>query len=463
MSIYKPCDIRGSANEQLTPELYRRWGQILGRRVNPQEKFVVGGDTRGSTPGFLAALVDGLCDADVDVVELGQMPTPMIYYAHRRLLSAGCAIVTASHNPAEINGLKWAIGQNPPTPEEVEHLRAKTKAGEESLEKRKRSQARSLDVTFDYVAWLQERWVDGLDAHMHVVVDPMYGGWANRVRRYLHAIFPQCIFSTIHDTTEDDFGGQMPDCSRPDYLHALTDAVYHQRADLGLAFDGDGDRVALVDETGIALTAEETTGVLLQTFNKELSDRPFVYDLKFSDCVREMAMQHGAMPQVERSGHAFIRTRMRREQALFGAEISGHYFYGELDGADDGLYTACRIIAFLAQADVSLGELRRRCPRVYMTPDLRVSVAPAKQAAIVEQVSAAWKDFPQQVIDGVRIDTPAGWALMRPSVTEPALTFRFESIDWPALDELVRRFCDQLPELGDELWTQYETALGSRE
>lgn len=460
MSIYNPCDIRGDATRELTPALYESWGQALGRRLPPMAKFVVGGDVRASTPRFLSALTEGLCQAGLDVVELGLLPTPMIYYAQRRLHADGCAIVTASHNAAECNGLKWMLGGRPPSPTDVAAMQQcehKTKVNGDG---RVRSAPRTLDVSFDYVACLQETFAESLAAQLHVVLDPMHGCWAEKARRYLHAIFPQCLFSTIHDAPDADFGGRVPDCSRPHDLVELCDAVYRERAHLGIAFDGDGDCVALVDNQGVALSAEEAAWSLLNCLGEELRGETVVYDVKFSDRIAETARQFGAEPLMERSGYTFLRSRMLDAGAAFGAELSGHYFYRVLDGSEDALYTACLLIEHLARSNQPLSELRRACPPVYMTPDLRVAVPPEEQPRVIEQVRAAWSQFPQTSLDGVRVNTPGGWALVRSSVTEPALTFRFEGLDWHALDDLVERFCDTLGELGDELWTRYRAAIG---
>ncbi|MCE5266337.1 MAG: hypothetical protein LLG00_00425 [Planctomycetaceae bacterium] len=461
MSVYRPCDIRGDATSELSAELYEAWGRGLGQQVTEEAKFVVGGDGRASTPTFLAALVDGLCQAGLDVVDLGPLPTPMIYYAKHRLSAAGCAIVTASHNPASMNGLKWMIGDRPPTPQDVAALQtaAQSPAGATT---RRRTAPRTLDVSFDYVAHLQETFVDSLTAQLRVVLDPMHGAWADRVRRYLHAIFPQCLFSTIHDTPDSQFGGHSPDCSQPDRLGDLCDAVYRERAHLGVAFDGDGDRLALVDDQGVVLGPEEAVFALLACLGEELRGGTFVHDLKYSDRIAETARQLGAKPVVERSGHAFLRRRMVDTGACFGAEASGHYFHHVLGGGDDALYTACRLIAYMGHSGRLLSELRRDCPRVYMTPDLRVPTVTDGQVSLIERVRQAWDGYPTQTVDGVRIQTPGGWALMRSSVTEPALTFRFEGLDWHALDDLVERFCDTLPdELSEELWGRYRAAMGA--
>jgi phosphomannomutase len=469
MSIYKPCDIRGNATDELSPALYAGWGRVLGRQLPAMAKFVVGGDVRTSTPAFLTALADGLCQTGLDVVNVGLLPTPMVYYAQQRLDADGCAIVTASHNPANMNGLKWLVHDRPPTPDEVAvmaggamqpELGSAVKQKVVSGNGRCPTTPRTLDISFDYVASLQERFVDVIGAQLHVVLDPMHGCWAEKARRYLHAIFPQCLFSTISDTVDGQFGGREPDCSQARALTGLCDAVYRERADLGIAFDGDGDRIAVVDNEGAALTPEETVSVLLNAFADELPGERFVYDQKFSDRIPESARRLGAEPLVERSGHTFLRARMRESNALFGAEQSGHYFFRSLHGAEDALYTACLLIEHLSRSEQRFSALRRTCPPVYMTPDLRLFVPLDEQPRIMDGVRAAWSQFPQRTLDGVRIDLPGGWALVRRSVTEPALTFRFEGLDWSALENLVERFCDALPDWGDEVWMRYRAALG---
>ncbi|MBN1395408.1 MAG: hypothetical protein JW959_10325 [Pirellulales bacterium] len=496
MSIFKPCDIRGQVDTELTAPMFEAWGRALGRRLAPGAKFVVGGDVRESTPPLMAALVDGLCDSGLDVVELGLLPTPMIHYAKLRLDAAGCAIVTASHNPAQINGLKWMLGDRPPTSEEVAEMALalgpeSDRAGQgrgarengphpnplpkgegtvsrtnslpkgEGAVSRTRSAPRALDVSFDYVAHLQETFVDSLGARLRVAVDPMHGCWSERARRYLHAVFPLCIFTTVRDSSDGRFGGLAPDCSRQENLRELCDAVYRHRAHLGVAFDGDGDRLALVDDEGASLNPEEAVFVTLESFGDDLAGERFVHDLKYSDRVAEHARRLGAEPVAERSGHAFLRTRMRQCDARLGAEASGHYFFRELDGGEDALYAACRLIAWLARSGRKLSAVRRGCPTTYMTPDLRVPMDDERREEIIDRLAADWADFPQLKTDGVRIDTPGGWMLVRNSVTEPALTFRFEGLDWHALDDLVDRCRAALPDkIGDELWGRYRAAMG---
>jgi phosphomannomutase len=353
------------------------------------------------------------------------------------------------------------LRDRPPTPEEVAALQRGR--GEGDGEDRHATEPRTLDISFDYVAGLQETFVESLTAQLHVVIDPMHGCWAGKARRYLQAVFPHCLFSTVHDVVDNRLDDRAADGFRTAELHELGEAVYRERAHLGLAFDADGDRLMLVDNEGVVLSPEEAVCSLLACLGDELRGEPFVYDLRYSDRIAKAARQIGAKPLMERGDETFIRARMGETGAAFGAELSGHYFYGAMQGRDDPLYTVCRLIAYLARSGQTLAALRRGCGPVYMTPELRVAVAVEEQPAIIEQVRAAWAEFPQLALDGVRIDIPGGWALVRSAVAEPALTFRFEGLDWHALENLVRRFCDTLPEYGERLWGCYRAAMGGEE
>jgi phosphomannomutase len=387
----------------------------------------------------------------------------MICYARHRLNANGCAVVTASHYAANFNGLRWMLGNRSPMPDDVYTLQVAAESAASKQSARRRTEPRSIDISFDYVANLQETWMDAMGSQLHIVIDSMHGSWAGKARRYLHAIFPQCLISSINDTPDPAFGGQAPDCSLPQQLHNLCDAVYRERAHLGIAFDGDGDQLALVDNQGMALTAEETAWLFMESLGKAMHNEQFVYDLRFSDRVAERAKQLGAKPLVERSGRAYIHKRMIATGAIFGAEIGGHYFFRAMEGGDDGLYAACRMIAFLAKNDKTLAQWRWECPAVYITPELLISMPLESQARILEKIRHEWSSFAKQVIDGVRVDTPAGWFLVRGSATESVLSFRFESLDWSALDHLVQRVCDTLPELGKELWQNYVADMGMAE
>jgi phosphomannomutase / phosphoglucomutase len=296
-----------------------------------------------------------------------------------------------------------------------------------------------------------------------VVLDPMHGAWSCRARRYLQAVFPHSLFSAVHDTPNGSFDGRSPDCSRHEHLDDLAAAVYRERAYLGIAFDGDGDRVAFVDDEGIALSAEEAAWVMLQSFGAELAGEKFVYDVRFSDRIVQAARELGAEPIARPAGHASVRAGMLETAARFGVELGGHYFFSELAGGDDGLFAACRLIDFLARSASKLSELRKGCPEVHVTSDLCLPLDAESQQALIARARELWSKQPQSEVGGLRIEFPEGWALVRGSAGGPAVTFRFEADTALDLGELVMQFCDRLPEVGDALWVRFQQSLGVAE
>jgi len=449
VSVYKPCDIRGPA-EEMSADLYRAWGRSLGGRLPAGAAFVIGGDVRVSTPRFLSGLEAGLAESGAAVENLGVAPTPMIYFERRRADAAGCAIVTASHSPARMNGLKWMLGAQPPTEADVQALRREAEAGARLA--RPGGSARSVRGDDAYAAWLAAAF--GAAAPVRVVADPGGGCWAGRALRFLSAAFTAGRFTAIHDRPDGTFAERDPDCACAEALDKLSGEVLARGADLGVAFDGDGDRVAFVDGEGRPLSAEEATFVLIRGFGGRWPGRAFVRDIKFSRRMDEAAEALGGRAVVERSGHAFIRTRMLAEKALFGAEISGHYFFEALGGGDDGLYAACRMIERVAASGRRLSELRAECPRVFMTRDLRLAPEGESRSEALARIRAAFSDRPMSFVDGVKVELDGGWALVRSSVTEASLTFRFEGDSAAGLDGVVARFCGRLGAMGEKLAAQ---------
>jgi phosphomannomutase / phosphoglucomutase len=448
MSVYKACDIRGPSAE-LSPELYRSWGGILGSRLERGSVFPVGGDVRLTSPVFREAFIEGLVSVGLRAIDLGTLPTPMVYFARRHFQAPGCSMITASHNPPDINGLKWMVGNLPPDEKEVQSLRIGFEAGEVG-KGRDGGIREKVDIAPAYREWLCERWSDGRRKGK-IVVDPGNGCWSKRAGEYLGEVFPEMEFTAIHDREDGLFRDRNPDSSRPEHLSRLIEEVVHREADLGIAFDGDGDRVALVDGEGQVLTAEETAWILVQSFGEEWQGRTFVYDIKCSERIPQTVRDLGGKGEAQRSGHAFIRTSMIEVNGLLGAEISGHYFYGELGGGDDGLFTACRVLRYLEEQGKSLAEMRRSCPSFFTTPDLRLKFAAGEQEEIIARIRQQFGNYPQSSLDGVKVIFSDGWALVRQSVTAPELTFRFEGEDAESLDSLVRGFAGKLGDVGERL------------
>ncbi|MFZ5828997.1 MAG: hypothetical protein ACOY3P_02875, partial [Planctomycetota bacterium] len=418
-------------------ENYRQWGVALGQKVTAGAKFLVA-STFEALSDQRAGLCDGLCAAGLDVVDLGALPGPMIDYARGRLHAAGSALVLPSETGEASSALRFALGEFAVDDDEAARAVARSsKSG-----KRKRTCPRPLDVTFDYVAWLQETWVEpGLTAELRVVIDPVHGAMAARARRYLSAIFPRCLFSTIHD--QPDPALSLAGVAGADVAD-LCDEVDRHRAHLGIAFDPAGDRLIAVDDHGVVLSADEVAWIFLRAIADRLRGRKVVCDARLSSHVAQAAISAGAEPvRVFGSRNAICRATAEGS-AILGADGDGHFFFESLGGAHDALFAACQLIAAVASSGEWLSELRAACPRVYMTPDLRVEVDPREHAAVVKQIRDNWSEFPQESLGALRIETPGGWVLVSCREAQPQMTFRFEGLDWHALDDLVDRFCDTL-------------------
>ena len=459
MSVYMPCDIRGPVSE-LSLDLYERWGAALAALLPPGDTAVVGGDVRPSTPAFQRAFVAGARRHAGRVVDLGTVPTPMVYFAQRQWRAGLAAVVTASHSPPQINGLKWVVRGRPPVEADVRALRERAErtpppaalsAGPPSLA---RLEARGEELAAAYAGWLVGRW-RAAGARLRLCVDPGNGCWAGRAAGLLRAVFPTSTVLAIHDEPDGRFPHRNPDSARPAHLTALARTVRAEGADAGLAFDGDGDRLTVLDEQGQALTAEETAWLLIGTFASEWAGRVFVHDVKLSPRIGAAVTERGGRVVAQRSGHAFIRNSMLDLQALFGAEISGHYFYGELAGGDDALYSACRLVGLRAEAGQPLSRLRQGCPPIHATGDLRLPATPEQQRELLARVAQAFAGLPLDRTDGLRIHFGHGWALVRASVTAAELTFRFEGDTPQALQQVIAAFTSQLGEPGAALRQRY--------
>ncbi len=451
MSLYKACDVRGIAGKDLTAETYAAFGRALAAMMGSQRRIVVGGDLRVSTPAFRAALVRALSEEGKSVVDLGVAPTPAVYFAKRRLGAHACAIVTASHNPWDHNGLKFMLGGLPVLPEDLQRLEALVAAPPPPTRCDAATALNWPELAEEYERDLQ-RLLDAaappLSAPrpLRVIVDAGNGTlwkWGPEFMGRLPGIEAQKLFCL----PDGYFPGRDPNCAVPAHLADLCARVRERKADLGVAFDGDGDRVAFVDDEGVVLHPDEMLVLLLRAPTPPMRGEKVVYDLKCSWIVAREARRQGAEPLMERSGHAFIKRRMILEHAALGGEVSGHYFWRELSGGDDGLYTAMLVARRLQAEGRPLSALRREVPRRFITPDIRLPAASEGVAALLARVREAFPPDRVEDLDGIRVRFDRGWGLLRASITEPGITLRFEGEDADALREVAEAFLAPLPEV----------------
>ena len=440
MSVWKACDLRGMFPSEVSPGLYRRIGRAVASRCSPGARVLVAGDFRLSTPNLKAALVAGLAASGAHVLDAGQIPTPAAYFTHRRLKTDAVLIVTASHNPPDHNGLKLMMNHFPPTPEELQALRAACERGQF---RELGGAVESIDPLPEYAAWIRRRW-SRLEPGMPVVLDAGNGAMS----RIGPALFEELGFRVERLFCEIDgrYPNRPPDSAVAANLTALAEEVRKTGASLGVAWDGDGDRVAFADESGAVVPADVVAVLLVRFLAPASAGRAMVYDLKLSDLVRREAELAGLRPCMERSGHAFIKSRMIREHGVLGCETSGHYFFDELDGGDDGLFCALLVADMVARLG-PLGRLRSTVPPFFVTPDIRLRGGEISFRQAAARLRALPGITGEVTIDGLRIETADGFILLRESVTETALTLRLEGRDAASLERLRAACRAALPEI----------------
>jgi len=456
MSIFKACDIRGVFGDDLTPDLFRRLGRGIALMMGERESVVVGGDFRVSTEELKSALVQGLRENGRAVTDAGLVPTPVVYFAKHRLSSYACAIVTASHNPPQFNGLKFMLDERPVLPEDVARLREYVESDRTDSPTGPMGTVRcAQDIVSAYEEWALDAagnyLASGPGRPVKVVVDAGNGAFSEIAPRALRAMDGVEV-DELFCAPDGRFPNRDPNSALPQHLAALCARVREIGADLGVAFDGDGDRVSFVDESGEALSGDEMFVILMRAAGDRLRGEKIVYDIKCSRVVADEAVRLGAAPLMERSGHAFIKGRMVREGAALGGEVSGHYFYRELHGGDDGLFSAMVGTRLVQGSKRTLGELRRTVPRRFITRDIRLECPRDVAEGLIERLRERFGPEQRNELDGMRVAFPGGWALLRMSITEPKITLRFEGADAASLDAVLAAFLAPLPQIRDKVY-----------
>ncbi|MCD6518780.1 MAG: phosphomannomutase/phosphoglucomutase [Anaerolineae bacterium] len=441
MSVFKACDIRGVYGKELDEGFAYRLGRAVGSRAQGGS-IVVGGDLRPSTRALKLALIEGLRQSGGNVYDLGILPTPAFYFAKRELQAFAGVMVTASHNPPRYNGFKLILGDLPVTPAELRSI-AEQMDKEDFTEGQ--GDCRQVEILPIYEDALASSFSQ-LKSH-HLVVDAGNGCMWAVAPRVLRRVGQRV--SELYCTPDGTFPYRDPNPAVPEHLRDLRQRVTAEGSELGVAFDGDGDRVVFVDERGRVQPADRTLVLFVRHLLSEHPGGAVVYDLKASSVVAEEILAMGGRPLMERSGHAFIKRRLLLEGAILGGEISGHYFFGEL-GGDDALYATLLLLRILDGLGLSFAEAMDTVPAYPITPDLRIPCSPEEGQQVIQQLQKVFADYPLNLLDGVRITFPQGWALARLSVTEPLLTLRFEARTPEALEALQRRVRQAVPLL-DEL------------
>jgi phosphomannomutase/phosphoglucomutase len=444
-SIFRAYDVRGVVGTSLTAEVAFALGQSIGSvmREKGLGEIVVGRDGRLSGPELAGALSDGLREAGIDVIDLGAVPTPVVYYAAFKFNTGSGVAVTGSHNPPDYNGFKIVVGGETLAEGAIQDLYQRIASGE--LARGGKGGLRQVDVGSDYL----ERIVSDvqMERPFKVVVDCGNGIPGILAPQVLEGIGAQVI--PLYCEVDGNFPNHHPD---PSDLHNLQDlilAVKQTGADLGVAFDGDGDRLGVVTRQGEVIFPDR----LLMLFARDvLSRQPgatIIYDVKCTGHMKSEVLEAGGSPLMWRTGHSLIKAKMRETAAELAGEMSGHFFFKERwYGFDDGIYAGARLLEILAgdPAQRTPEEIFATLPQGVSTPELKIEMAEGAHYAFIERfrAQASFGDAALTTIDGMRADWADGWGLVRPSNTTPVLVLRFDADNAAALRRIQNVFREQL-------------------
>jgi phosphomannomutase len=452
MDCFRTCDIRGRYPEEIDEDLFFHLGRNIALNHLAGRKILIGSDLRVSSPALKDALARGLVEGGAKVLDAGQVPTPVLYFGKRQLGAFAAAVVTASHNPPQDNGLKLMLGRYPATAAELRALRPDpTNARPVPAMGR----IEPVDLLAAYVDFIVNAWKGRLKnagAAGDFVFDPGNGTWTLMIAEIIRRL--EISAKVIHAESDGRFPVRSPDCSAPGSLSALGAEVRRRSAKAGLAWDGDGDRLAVCDDAGRPLMTDQLVLLLLPEILESARHEKILFDGKMSRKIKSAIEGHGGIPVEEKSAHCCLETRMINEACLFGCEYSGHFFYRALGGGDDGMYAALSVVDFLGRNSRPLTSLLESTPQLFISPDLRISGEGLDFAGVRHSLRTGFSDANISEFDGLRVETSGAWVLVRPSVSENKLSFRFEGGSRENLDSIMRRVLDLLPECSSLLSSQ---------
>ncbi len=436
--IFKAYDIRGVVGKTLTPAIVRAVGQALGSLAQEQgrDTLVVGRDGRLSGPELAGAVADGIRASGANVIDVGMVATPMTYFAAHHLDTQSSVMVTGSHNPPDYNGLKMVVAGNTLSGDDIQAIRARIEAG------RLRSGAgayRTADIAHAYV----DRIVGDirLARPMKIAVDcgnGVAGAFAPTLFRRLG-----CDVTELFCEVDGNFPNHHPDPSKPENLRDLIALLSRGGHELGLAFDGDGDRLGVVTRDGRVIYPDRQLMLFAADVLGREPGATIIYDVKSTRNLKPWILRHGGVPLLWKTGHSLIKGKMKEVGAALAGEMSGHTFFKERwYGFDDGLYAGARLLEILARHDNPSAVLDA-LPDAVSTPELNVACAEGEHHALVAKLGATAK-FPGATdivrIDGLRVEYPDGFGLARGSNTTPVIVLRFEADNAAALERIKAEF-----------------------
>jgi len=447
--IFRAYDIRGIVDQQLTPEVVREIGKAIGSEAfdRGEQKVVVARDGRLSGPTLINALKEGLKASGRDVIDIGEVPTPVLYFATNYLDTRSGVMLTGSHNPANYNGLKVVIAGETLAKEGIYKLYKRIQNGEFVSGKGSED---SRNLVPDYLGQITAD--VALAQPLKVAVDCGNGVAGNIAPRLLQGL--GCEVIGLYCDVDGNFPNHHPDPSKPENLKDLINMVKSEKADIGLAFDGDGDRLGVVVSDGTIVWPDRQMMLYAIDVLSRNPGADIIFDVKCTRHLPNVISSHGGRPIMWKTGHSLVKAKMKETGALLAGECSGHIFFKERwYGFDDALYTAARLLEILAGDVRSSAEVFAALPNSQATPELNVTISDTRKFDFVNKLAKVG-DFGNGRInttDGIRVDFDDGWGLVRASNTTPCLVIRFEADTQQSLDRIKNLFREQILALDSSL------------
>lgn len=443
-TIFREYDIRGIAEDDLTDENVILIGKGIGSFLCRQgaQSLVIGRDVRLSSPRIRNALLEGLLSTGVDVIDVGVTLTPVQYFAIIHTDADGGVMITGSHNPIEYNGLKISKkGVVPVYGEQIQQIR-------EIIENQDfetgTGKVVERNVKTDYLSNIKSKL--HFERKLKIVIDAGNGTGGLVAPELWREM--GCDVVELYCEPDGNFPNHLPDPTVQKYVVDLQKKVLEVGADLGIGYDGDSDRVGIIDEKGRMIYADRLLAILSQEVLQRNPDSDIVFDVKCSQALPEMIEKHGGNPVMWKTGHSLLKAKMKELKAPLAGEMSGHIFYADdYFGFDDAIYVSGRLLQFLSKTDRKLSEIVDEIPNFESTPEIRIEATDEEKFNIVKDLVASFKkDHDVIDIDGARVLFGDGWGLVRASNTQPVLVLRFEAKTKARLQEIVDIFKGKLAE-----------------
>jgi len=442
-SIFKAYDIRGIVEKELTPEVVKLIGLAIGSEsiAHGERGIVVGRDGRLTGPMLSESLISGLIESGCHVVDIGMVPTPLVYFATYTKGASSGVMVTGSHNPPEYNGFKIMIAGETLAADKIQNLYSRIVNQEFSSGS---GSSTSINIDQDYMDTIKSDIV--LERELNIVVDCGNGIAGNIAPKLFESLGANV--TKLFCLVDGRFPNHHPDPSNPENLEDLIKEVIDTGADLGIAFDGDGDRLGLVDNNGNVIWADRQMILYSRDILSRKPGVKIIFDVKCSSLLPKDISEHGGEPIMSRTGHSFIKNKLNETGAELGGEMSGHIFFNDRwYGFDDAIYTGARLLEIISKTDQTCAEIFGELPDSVSTPEINIHFDEQGQQYDAMKALSKSVDFPGSEIntlDGVRVDYENCWGLVRASNTTPCLVLRFEGRDKEALNSIKSQFKDWL-------------------